>query len=137
MPSKYSFRTLFHMKCGPRYLRRYSDRLRAGRSGDRIPVVVRFSAPVKTGPGAHPVSCSTGTGPSPGGKSGRACTVQLYLYSPYGPYSLYRTSVPLQHSYTSTPPMGRTACTESQCLYSTAIPLQYSLTRLLTLQTPS
>ena len=52
-----------------------------------------------------------------------ACTVQLYLYSPYGPYGLYRTSVPVQYSYTSTPPMCRKACTELQCLYSTAIPL--------------
>ena len=52
-----------------------------------------------------------------------ACTVQLYLYSPYGPDGLYRTSVPVQYSYTSTPPMGRTACTEPQCLYSTDIPL--------------
>ena len=25
-----------------------------------------------------------------------ACIVQLYLYSPYGPYSLYRASVPVQ-----------------------------------------
>jgi len=32
-----------------------------------------------------------------------ACTVQLYLYSPYGPYCLYRASVPVQYSYTSTP----------------------------------
>jgi hypothetical protein len=52
-----------------------------------------------------------------------ACTVQLYVYSPYGPYGLYRASVPVQFSYTSTPRMGRTACTEPQCLYSTAIPL--------------
>jgi len=50
-----------------------------------------------------------------------ACTVQLYLYSPYGPYSLYRASVPVQYSYTSTPPMGRRSCTEPQCLYSIAI----------------
>jgi hypothetical protein len=28
-----------------------------------------------------------------------------------------------EYSYTSTPPMGRTACTEPQCLYSRAIPL--------------
>jgi len=41
-----------------------------------------------------------------------SCTVELYLYSPYGPYDLYRASVPVQYSYTSTPPMGRTACTE-------------------------
>ena len=52
-----------------------------------------------------------------------ACTVQLNLYSPYGPYGLYRASVPVQYSFTSTPPMGRTACTEHQCLYSTALPL--------------
>jgi len=52
-----------------------------------------------------------------------ACTVQLYLYSPYGPYGLYRTSVLVQYSYTSTPLMGRAACTEPQCMYSTAIPL--------------
>ena len=38
-----------------------------------------------------------------------ACTVQLYLYSPYGPYGLYRASVPVQYSYTSTLPMGRMA----------------------------
>jgi len=52
-----------------------------------------------------------------------ACTVELYLYYPYGPYGLYRASVPVQYSYTSTPPIGRTACTEPQCLYSLAIPL--------------
>jgi len=52
-----------------------------------------------------------------------ACTVQLYLYSPYGPYCLYRASVPVQYSYTSTLPMDRPAFTEPQCLYSTATPL--------------
>ena len=50
-----------------------------------------------------------------------ACTVQLYLYSPYGLYGLYRASVPVQYSYTSTPTMGRTACTEPQCLYKGAL----------------
>jgi len=83
----------------------------------------------------------------PGEKSGRVVTLtphqllvpwsraELYLYSPYGPYDLYRASVPVQYSYTSTSlsactvqlylysPMGRTACTEPQCLYSIAIPL--------------
>jgi len=52
-----------------------------------------------------------------------ACTVELYLYSPYGPYGLYRASVPVQYSYTSTPPIGRTACTKSQCLCSRYIAL--------------
>ena len=118
----------------------------------------RFSAPVQTGPGAHPASCTMGTGSFRGAYCGRgvtltphpfqvpwsrksrvisqislwavrpvqslsACTIQLYLYSHYGPYGLYRASVPVQYSYTSTPSMGRATCTEPQCLYSTAIPL--------------
>jgi hypothetical protein len=36
--------------------------LRAGRSGDRIPVEAGFFAHVQTGPGAHPASCTMGTG---------------------------------------------------------------------------
>ena len=52
-----------------------------------------------------------------------ACTVQIYFSSPSVLYGLYRESVPVQYSYTSTPPMGRTAYTEPQCLYSTAITL--------------
>ena len=81
-----------------------------------------------------------------------ALYLYLYLYSPYGPYSLYRASVPVQRctlplpipllplwtvqpvqslsayttvhftfTYTSTPPMDRTACTEPQCLYNGAL----------------
>ena len=83
-------------------------------------------------------------------------TVELYLYYPYGPYGLYRASVPVQgctlplpksravpllplwavrpvqslsvctrvhftFTYTSTPAMARTACTEPQCLYKGAL----------------
>jgi hypothetical protein len=50
-------------QCGPGYLDQYSDSLRTGLSGDRIPVVTRFSAPVQTGNGAHPASYTMGTGP--------------------------------------------------------------------------
>jgi len=63
-----------------------------------------------TGPGAHPASCKMGTGSFPGGKErpGRDADpstpssavgherVELYLYSPYGPYGQYRDSVPVQ-----------------------------------------
>ena len=51
------------------------------------------------------------------------CSVQLYLYSPYGPYGMDRVSVPVQYNYNSAHPIGRTACTQPQCVYSTAIPL--------------
>ena len=35
----------------------------------------RFSAPVQTGPGAHPAYCTMGTGSFPGVKSGRSVTL--------------------------------------------------------------
>ena len=38
----------------------------------------RFSAPVQTGPGAHPASCTMGTGSFPEVKSGRVVTVTLH-----------------------------------------------------------
>jgi hypothetical protein len=52
--------------CG--YLCEYSDWLRAGPSRDRILVGTRFSAPVQTGPRAHPASCTMDTGSFPGVK---------------------------------------------------------------------
>ena len=72
-----------------------------------------FSTPVQTGPGAHTASCTMGNGSFPWVKNGRGVTltphptssavgherIELYLYSP----------------------MGRTACTEPQCLYKGAL----------------
>jgi hypothetical protein len=45
---------------GPRWLSWYSDSLRAVWSKDRILVGARFSAPVQTGPGAHPAYYTKG-----------------------------------------------------------------------------
>ena len=42
--------------------------LRAGGSGDRIPVGARFSPLVQTGPGPHPASYTMGSGCFPGVK---------------------------------------------------------------------
>jgi hypothetical protein len=74
----------------------YSDCLRAGRSGDRIPMGARFSAPVQTDPEAQPASCSKGyrvfpgckvwpgreADPSPPSSAEVKNRVELYLYSP-------------------------------------------------------
>ena len=77
---------------------RYSDSLRVVRSGDRIPVRTRFSAPVQTCLGAHLASYTMCTISSLGVKRpGRRVdhppppsaevkeSVELYLYSTSGP----------------------------------------------------
>ena len=57
-----------------------SDSLRAGRSGDRIQVGSRFSAPVETGSEAYPASNTTDTGSFPGVKRpGRGVDYKPYL----------------------------------------------------------
>jgi len=73
----------------------YSDCLRAGRSGDRISVGARFSAPVQTGPEAQPASLKWVPGlsrgkvlperdadPSPLSSAEVKNRVELYLFSP-------------------------------------------------------
>ena len=58
-----------------------------------------------------------------------ACTVEIYLYSPYGRYSLYSRAMPLLPLWAVRPLQSLNACTvqlylySPQCLYSTAIPL--------------
>ena len=40
----------------------------------------RFSAPVQTGPGAHPASCKIGTGSFTGVKCSRGVTLTLHTF---------------------------------------------------------
>ena len=60
-----------------RWLSRYSDWLRAGWSGIEFRWGRDFS-PVQTGPGAHPASCKTGTGPFPGVKCGQGVLLNTH-----------------------------------------------------------
>ena len=101
-------RTMFNTWAGRRS--RYREWLRGERSGDRIPVGARFSAPVQTGPGAHPASCKMGTGSFPGVKSGRGVT--LTTHPLLVPRSWKSRAIPL---------LPLTACTEPQCLYKGAL----------------
>ena len=76
----------------------YSESLWAGRSGDRIPVGVRFSAPVQRGPGAHPAShtmvtrsfsglkrLERGVDHPPPSRAEAEGRVELYICSAFGP----------------------------------------------------
>ena len=80
--------------CGPGWLSRYSDSLRAERSGNRIPVGGEIFRTRPDRPWVHPASYTMGTGPFPGVKRpGRGVEhphpsgaevkerVELYLYS--------------------------------------------------------
>jgi hypothetical protein len=66
-----------YVRCGPGSSVGITTDYGAGRSGDRIPVRARFSAPVQCGSGAHPASCTStmGTGSFPGVESGRGVTL--------------------------------------------------------------
>jgi hypothetical protein len=87
----------------------YCGWLRAERSRDLIPVEQDFSAPVQTGPGRPPSLLYSGYRVFPGGKSGRGVTLtphpllmprsgkgRAIPVLPYGPYGLYRATVPVQ-----------------------------------------
>ena len=69
--SRCKYKRLLHCESCPTVLtvlKRLTDPLRAGRSGDRITLSTRFSAPVQTVPGTHPASYTVGTGSFPGVK---------------------------------------------------------------------
>jgi hypothetical protein len=84
-----------------RYLNRYSDWLRDGRSRDLIPMGARFFAHVQTDPGSHPAYWTMDTGSFPGVKRpGRGAN--------HPPPS--SAEVENELIFTSTPPLGQEAC---------------------------
>jgi len=88
---------------------RYSDWLRARGSGDRIPMGARLSAPVQTGPVAHPASCTMDTGSFPGLKSGR--DVMLAPHPLLVPWSWKSRAIPLLPLWAVQPVQSLSACT--------------------------
>ena len=95
---------------GPGQPGRYSDSLRAGRFGDKIPVEARFSVPVQPGLGVHPASYTTGTGSFPGEKwQGRGVD--------HPPHLALRLKS--EQSYTSTPFLGLRGLFQGELFIST------------------
>ena len=73
------------------------------------PGVARFSSPVQTGPGAHPVSCTMGTGSFRGVKNGRGVT--LTLHPLLVQWSWRSRAIPLLLLWAVRPVQSLSACT--------------------------
>ena len=78
-----------------------------GRSGDRIPVGCDF-LPFQTSPGAHPASCTMGTGSFPGVKYSRG--VLLTTHPLLVPWSWKNRAIPLPTLWATTGPVMGTLC---------------------------
>ena len=80
-----------------------ATRYRLDLSEDRVPVEARFHAPVQTGPGAHPASCTVGTGSFRGVKYGRGVVLTTHLL--LVPQSWKSRTVPLTTVWATTGPV--------------------------------
>ena len=97
---------IYILLCGPGQRSRYSDSLRAGRSGDRIPVGATFSAPVQTDPEVHPAIYTMHTGSLPGvERPGRGVDHPPHL----------APRLKKKQSYTSIPPLGLCGLFQCEC----------------------
>jgi hypothetical protein len=94
----------------------FADWLRAGRSGDRIPVGTTFSAPAQTGPGSPPSLLYNGYRVFPGGKErpGRDIDPSPLLV----PWSRKGRAIPLLPLWAVRPVQSLSACT--------SVPLQWN-----------
>jgi hypothetical protein len=104
----YIYITCIEGYSGPASSVSIATELHAGRSGNLIPVEARFSAPVQSGSGAHPASCTIGTGSFPGVKSGRGVTLSSHLL--LIPWSWKRRVIPVLPLWTVRPVPSLSVC---------------------------
>jgi len=93
-----------------------------------------FSAPVQTGPGAQPASCTMGTGSFPGVKSGRGVTLtpQPILV----PWSRKSRAIPLLPLWAVRPVQDFRACTGVQFTFTLTLTLDIPLSCVNSLPPP-
>jgi len=87
----------------------------------------RFSAPVQTGPGAQPPSCTMGTGSSPGVKSGRG--LKLTPHPLLVPWSRKSRAIPPLPLWAVGPVQSLSACTRVLFTFTFAL-LQSALSNV-------
>jgi len=97
-------------ECGPGSSVGTATELRAGRSGGRIPLGARFSAPLQTGPGAHPASCEMVTVSFPGFKCGRGVLLTSHLF--LMPWARKSRAIPLLPLWAVRPLQSLSVCTK-------------------------
>ena len=91
-----------------------------------MPVRVRFSTPVQTGPGAHPASCTMGTGSFPGVKSGRGVTFTTHTLLLL--WSRKSTATPLFPLWAVQPVQSLSACTRVHFTFAIYFYTLYNIT---------
>jgi len=79
-------------------------------------VGTRFSAPVQTGPGTHPATCTMGTGSFPGVNSGRGVT--LTPHSLLVPWSRKSRAIPLLPLWAVRPVQNLSVCTRVHFIFT-------------------
>ena len=109
----HNFHFYYRCVCGPGSVVGIATGYGLGGPGIESRWGARFFVTVQTGLGAHPASCTMGTGSLLWVKSSQGVT--LTPHPLLEPWSRKGRAIPLL------PPMGRTACTEPQCLYKGAL----------------
>jgi hypothetical protein len=110
-----SYENVHVYECGPGSSVGKATALQAGRSGDRIAVGGEIFRTCPGRPWGPPSLLYNGYRVFPGGKERPEIDAD-----PSTPSSVV---VKKEYSYTSTPHIGRMACTEPQCLYRASVPL--------------
>ena len=91
---------------------------------DRIPLAARFPAPVQTGAGTHPASCTMSTGSFSGVKSGRS--VRLTGHPLLAPWTRKSRAIPLIPLRAVRPVQSLSACTRVHFTFLPFFPQEQS-----------